>query len=65
MQPRNFPAVAPVAVPLGLLLDDDGVPADPQPAASSTVALATVAAIIDFFHCYLLDEGSTTLPYRL
>ncbi len=55
-------------VPAGLLLpellgDDVGL-AEPHPAASSTVALATATGIIDFLNSYLLDEGSAMLPHR-
>ena len=63
MQPRNLPVVVP-PVPLELLEPPDGVPADPQPAASSVTALATVTAIIDFLNSDLLNEGSTVLPQR-
>jgi len=56
MQPRNFPAVAPV-VPELLL--EDGELADPQPAASSTLAMAATTAMIDLFNSDLLDMGST------
>src|SRR6266481_3185656 len=63
MQPRNLPVVVP-PVPVVLLELLDGVPADPQAAASSVTALATVTAIIDFLNSDLLDEGSTGLPQR-
>jgi hypothetical protein len=63
MQPRNFPAVVPPEVELALL-DDDGVPEEPQPAASSTLAVAAATAIIDFLNSDLLDKGSAMLPQR-
>ena len=56
MQPTNFPAVVPPVPELEL---DDGVPADPQPAASSTLAVAAATAMIDLLNSDLLDEGST------
>jgi hypothetical protein len=62
MQPRNFPAVVPV-VELELL-DDDGVPEEPQPAASRTLAVAAATAIIDLLNSDLLDKGSAMLPQR-
>jgi hypothetical protein len=63
MQPRNFPAVAPVVLLLELELLD-GVPDELQPAASSTLAVAAATAIIDLFNSDLLDMGSTMLPQR-
>jgi hypothetical protein len=62
MQPRNLPVAVPPVPPLELV-DGDGV-LDPQPAASSTLALATVTATMDFLNSDLLDEGSETLPQR-
>jgi hypothetical protein len=71
MQPRNFPAVVPPVPELALGLDD-GVPVDPQPAASSTLAVAAATAMIDLFNSDLLDKrqrdaaaaaaGSTLTP---
>jgi hypothetical protein len=55
MQPRNFPAVAPVVLEV---LPEDGELAEAQPAASSTLAVATATAIIDLFNSDLLDMGS-------
>jgi hypothetical protein len=61
MQPRNFPAVVPVVL---LLEPPDGVPEEPQPAASSTLAVAAATAMIDLLNSDLLDMGSTMLPQR-
>ncbi len=54
---------APVLLLLAELLDDDGELAEPHPAASTKVALATAMVMIDFLNCYLLDEGSVMLPH--
>jgi len=48
---------------LGLLLDE-GVPEDPQPAASSKQAVAEATAMIDLLNSDLLNQGSTVLPQR-
>jgi len=55
--------VAPPVLELELV-DDDGVPEEPQPAASSTLAVAAATAIIDLLNSDLLDMGSTVLPQR-
>ena len=62
MQPVNFPVVVPPVLVLWLELLDEGVPADAQPAASSTLAVAAAAAIIDLLNTDLLNQGSTMLP---
>jgi hypothetical protein len=64
MQPRNCPAVVPPVLVLVLWLEllGEGVPADAQPAASSTPAVAAAAAIIDLLNTDLLNHGSTVLP---
>jgi len=62
MQPVNCPVVVAPALVLWLELLDDGVPADAQPVASSTLAAAATAAIIDLLNTDLLNQGSTMLP---
>jgi hypothetical protein len=59
MQPVNFPVVVPPVLVVWLELLDEGVPADAQPAANSTLAVATATAKIDLFNSDLLDMGST------
>lgn len=61
MQPRSFPAVAAPVLEVELLA---GLPAEAQPAASSTLALATATVMIDLFNSDLLDKGSKMLPQR-